>query len=188
MEIPESFYGRAAHVKASARRLAKAIVKAGSFDVFEPGRVLDTSQTPGIIYVQKEWSPSETPHFHCYALDEALILEATRHGRSSLLVDWVDWALDAEWRLPFVLAGSTRAGLHSHDPKVLRRYVDASVACWPLLRDAGKRFGPSGEEPVGVWDVWWNLKSALAGLGVPSDHLKQCPAGGPAELLELVTH
>ena len=186
MEIPESFYGRAAHVKASARRLAKAIVKAGAFDVFEPGRMLDTAQTPGVIYVQKEWSPSETPPFHCYALDEALILEATRLGRSSLLQDWVAWSLEAEWRFPFVIAGSSRAGLHSDDPEVLRRYVDASVTCWPMLRDAGKRFGPSGEEPVGVWDVWWNLRSALVSLGVPGEALKECPVGGPAELRALI--
>ena len=88
MQIPESFYGRAAHVKATARRLAKAIVKAGTFDVFEPGRMLDTAQTPGVMYVQKEWSPSITSNFHCYALDEALILEATRLGRRSLLQGW----------------------------------------------------------------------------------------------------
>lgn len=188
MEIPESFYGRAAHVKASARRLAKAIVKAGAFDVFEPGRMLDTAQTPGVIYVQKEWSPSETPPFHCYALDEALILEATRLGRSSLLQDWVAWSLEAEWRFPFVIAGSSRAGLHSHDLNLLRRYVEGSVASWPTLRDAGKRFGPSGEEPVEVWQVWWNLKHALAALGVSDEALKCCPAGGPAELISAVTH
>ena len=185
MQIPESFYGRAAHVKANARRLAKSIVKAGDFDAFEPGRMLDTAHTSGVIYVQKEWSPSATANFHCYALDEALILEATRLGQSSLLDDWLTWSLAAAWRFPFVLAGASRAGLHSHDPHVLRRYVDASIARWPMLRDTGNRFGPSGEEPVGVWEVWWNLRFALTSLGVPVDALKECPAGGPAELLAL---
>lgn len=95
--------------------------------------------------------------------------------------------MEAAWRSPFVLAGASRAGLHTQDPRVLRRYVDASIACWPMLRDTGNRFGPSGDEPVCAWDVWWNLKSALTSLGIPGAALKQCPAGGPAELLALVS-
>ena len=64
MTIPSIFYGRYAVVVPLCRKLAKQMVQADSFDLFDPEPFVDSSQSPGLIFLDKAppWRAEES-HF-----------------------------------------------------------------------------------------------------------------------------
>ena len=74
------------------------MVKEGRFDLFDPEPFIETSQAPGLIFLDKAgpWRADES-HFHVGAITRAVLDTADRRddGGGDLLERWVMWSLEA---------------------------------------------------------------------------------------------
>jgi len=177
------FYGQAGKAKSSARKLAKSLVQTRDFNTFASPDLLDTASTDGTILVNSEFSISDRNNFHCYALAIALAAAIPREELHAFMRDWILWSLEEEWRFVLAIGRDSVVGLMRREPAVLRRYIDASARHWSVLKAEGKRFGPSSNGEVEIWEVWSNAGFALASLGAPQPKLKGMLAAGPSEFL-----
>jgi len=179
------FYGTGTVVRARARKLARQVVRQRDFNLFKGESLLDTTEVPGLIFVEHEDWPRGEANFHCDTLSDALAAMVPVNELHDFMTAWLLWSLEEEWRFVLALGQGTYVALIRRDPSVLLRYVNAGDVYWPALRSVGRRFGPMVDDaPREIWESWRVVKFALAELGVPPSLLDVAPQGGPSEFLK----
>jgi hypothetical protein len=184
MKIPEFLYGRQRAVMSYCKTIAKKVIAEGP-DVLDPGPMIDTSTSGGLILLDKDASVAGQDNFHCFALSLAIAQEVSHETWLRVTGDWLRWSFEEPWRFLCAYTRDAAYFLHRHE-SLVKPYVETALEFWPILFAEGRRYGPCwNDEPCDAWEVNSGLKFALARLGVSTqDLLGRLPASGPAGLLD----
>jgi hypothetical protein len=188
MQIPASWYGLFADVRARSRSCVAALRQGASWsEAVGAENLLETSDNPGLIVLHGPDSLlSHEPHFHCYLTHGRII---DRYFAHKLDLPAVDRVFTASLATPWGTLGllSEWSQGYFFPPERHRPFFDAVVRFWPQFLAEGPRFSDGRDWGVALWSVQRTLSYVLVHLGVPQEVVRaHRPDGDLGEFLPYI--